>query len=464
MQLKCRQFIDNHFSEMVRDLAKLVSIPSVKGEPQEGMPFGEGPAKALDCMLDIAKEYGFHTQNHEGYVGTIDIDPTLPTTLGILCHLDVVPAGKRGWKSLPFSLYISGGKMYGRGVIDNKGPAIAVLYAMRAIKESGFPITQNVRFIVGTDEESGSSDIAYYKNKEALPPRVFTPDAEYPVINIEKGRIRGEFSTYSGFAVGNRSILSAEGGTVFNAVPEGASAIVRGFDENELREASYAFPKLTFEFTKTEEGYTKIKVKGTSAHASQPERGNNAVTGLCAYLATLKTDDETASSFGRVSGAFAYGDTKGNSLGVAARDEESGELTLVFSILDYREGVINGKFDCRFPVSRALEEMQKNFEACLGGFGIRAVSLDGVEGHIVPDDSEFVRTLLHVYEKMASGAAKPLAIGGGTYVHEIEGGVAFGAEFPGEVNNMHGANESFSLSSFRQNTYIFTDAIERLCK
>ena len=289
-------------------------------------------------------------------------------------------------------------------------------------------------------------------------------DAEYPVINIEKGRIRGEFSTYSGFAIGKKSILSAVGGTVFNAVPESASATVRGFDISELRAAANSFPRLAFEFAPIDDGNTEVRVTGKSAHASQPERGNNAVTGLCAYLGTLATDDETASSFGRVSGAFAYGDTKGDSLGVAARDEESGELTLVFSILDYREGVINGKFDCRFPVSRALEEMQKNFEACLGGFGIRAVSLDGVEGHIVPDDSEFVRTLLHVYEKMASGAAKPLAIGGGTYVHEIEGGVAFGAEFPGEVNNMHDANESFSLSSFRQNTYIFTDAIERLCK
>ena len=464
MNIKCRKFIDNHFSEMVRDLASLVAIPSVKGEPQEGKPFGEGPAAALDAMLELARTYGFHTQNHEGYVGTIDIDPSLPTTLGILCHLDVVPAGKSGWKSLPFSLYISGGKMYGRGVIDNKGPAIAVLYAMRAIKESGVPITQNIRFIVGTDEESGSSDIAYYKNKEALPERVFTPDAEYPVINIEKGRIRGEFTTYSGFAVGTRSILSAWGGTVFNAVPESASATVRGFDEAYLRAASLAFPSLGFEFDKTEDGLTLITVKGKSAHASQPERGNNAVTGLCTYLGTLETDDETAGSFGRISSAFAYGDTNGNSLGVAESDDESGDLTLVFSILDYHEGVINGKFDCRFPVSLSLDSLRAKFESNLSGFGIRTLSLDGVEGHKVPAESDFVQTLLRVYAKNASGHLRPLAIGGGTYVHDIEGGVAFGAEFAGEVNNMHGANECFSMTSFRKNTYIFADAIEELCK
>lgn len=463
MNIKCRQFIDNHFSEMVRDLAMLVAIPSIKGEPEEGKPFGEGPAAALEAMLALAKKYGFHTQNHEGYVGTIDLDPTLPTTLGILCHLDVVPVGK-GWRSPPFSLVIGSGKMYGRGVIDNKGPAIAVLHAMRAIRESGVPITQNVRFIVGTDEENGSADIAYYKNKEALPPRVFTPDAEYPVINIEKGRVRGEFSTYSGYAVGERSILGAGGGSVFNAVPDTAFAIVRGFDEEYLRNSSLAFPKLGFEFEKQEEGHFKITVKGVSAHASQPTRGVNAVTGLCAYLSTLSTDDETAGSFARVCAAYPFGDTAGKGLGIAESDEESGALTTVFSILEYSEGVISGKFDCRFPVSDNLISIRDKFTAGFAKYGIRLTEIRGVEGHKVDADSDFVKTLLKVYAKTASGPVKPLSIGGGTYVHEIDGGVAFGAEFPGEVNNMHGANECFSTASFRKNTYIFTEAIEALCK
>jgi succinyl-diaminopimelate desuccinylase len=304
----------------------------------------------------------------------------------------------------------------------------------------------------------------YYKRKEALPPRVFTPDAEYPVINIEKGRARGEFATYSGFAVGDRSILSAWGGTVFNAVPESASAAVRGFDEEYLRKASLAFPTLGFEFDKNEEGLTVVTVKGKSAHASQPERGNNAVTGLCAYLGTLETDDETAGSFKRLSSAFAYGDTKGESLGIAESDEESGALTLVFSILDYHEGIITGKFDCRFPVSDTFDSIRAKFEERFACFGLRTVEITGVEGHMVPAESDFVQTLIKVYAKNASGSLKPLAIGGGTYVHDIEGGVAFGCEFPGEVNNMHGANECFSTTSFRKNAYIFTEAIEELCK
>ncbi len=463
MQINCRNFIEDHFSEMVRDLAALVAIPSVKGEPKEGKPFGEGPAKALDAMLAMAEGYGFHVKNHEGYVGTIDLDPSLPTTLGILCHLDVVPEGT-GWATPPYSLVMSDGKLFGRGVIDNKGPAVAVLYAMRAIRESGITLTQNIRFIVGTDEENGSADLAYYKAKEALPPRVFTPDAEYPLINIEKGMVRGEFATNAGYAVGKKSILSAWGGTVINAVPELAHAIVRGFSEDELKAAAEKFPSLGFEFADEADGNKKITVKGTGAHASTPDRGNNAITGLCAYLASLGTDDETGYSFGRISSAYAYGECGGESLGIAESDEESGALTTVFSILNYSEGVIHGKFDCRFPVCDNLASVKEKFARGFERYGIKLVDAHGVDAHKVDANSDFVKTLLGVYYEATGIQGKPIAVGGGTYVHEIEGGVAFGAEFPGEVNNMHGANESFVVNNFIKNAIIFAEAIIRLCQ
>ncbi len=462
MQIKCRNFIEEHFSEMVRDLSELVAVPSVKSEPCEGMPFGKGPAQALEKMLSIAKKYGFHTENHEGYVGTIDLDPDLPTTLAVLCHLDVVPAGT-GWKTPPYSLMITNGKMYGRGVIDNKGPAVAVLYAMRAIKECNIPITQNVRFIVGTDEENGSSDLAYYKAKATLPSRVFTPDAEYPLINIEKGMVRGEFATNAGYAVGSKTIISARGGTVINAVPETATAVVRGFKVHLLKRNAASFPELGFDFEPDGDNI-KITVRGTGAHASTPERGENAVTGLCAYLAGLDTDDMTSKAFKRLSAAFAYGDNAGVSLGVDEEDEESGALTAVFSILDYSDGIIQGKFDCRFPVCDNLELIKMKFTKGLEKHGIKLLEIRGVEAHKVDENSEFVQTLLGIYREMTGSKGRPIAVGGGTYVHEIEGGVAFGAEFPGEVNNMHGANESFSVNSFLKNAMIFAEAISRLCK
>ena len=40
MQLKISKYIDDHAGEMISTLSSLIAIPSVKGEPMEGMPFG----------------------------------------------------------------------------------------------------------------------------------------------------------------------------------------------------------------------------------------------------------------------------------------------------------------------------------------------------------------------------------------------------------------------------------------
>ena len=191
MQLKISKYIDDHASDMIAALSSLVAVPSVRGAAEPGMPYGKGPARALSVMLEMAEKYGFSVKNHENYVGTIDFDPAKETALGVLCHLDVVPEGT-GWTNPPYTLTLSGGKLYGRGSADDKGPAVAVLFALRALRECGYELSKNVRFIVGCDEENGSSDLAYYRRKEALPPQVFTPDGSFPVIHLEKGMIRGK--------------------------------------------------------------------------------------------------------------------------------------------------------------------------------------------------------------------------------------------------------------------------------
>ena len=224
---KITSFIDESVDEMISTLGEIIKIPSVRGESEDGFPFGREPARALEKFLEIAAGMGFTVKNHENYVGTIDFFPSGEPTLGILCHLDVVPVGT-GWKTKPFELAQKRGYVFGRGVIDDKGPAVSVLYAMYALKKLGVKLSQNVRFIVGTDEECGSSDLAYYKKKEKLPPRLFTPDGSYPVINIEKGIIHGEFS-HNIASDGKKAVLSLKGGHVVNAVPGTCSATVKGF-------------------------------------------------------------------------------------------------------------------------------------------------------------------------------------------------------------------------------------------
>ena len=462
MQLKISNYIDDHASEMIASLSKLVAVPSVRGKAEPGMPYGAEPARALDTMLHLAEGFGFSVKNHENIMGTIDFDPEKPTTLGVLCHLDVVPEGT-GWSNPPYTLTLSGGKLLGRGSADDKGPAIAVLFAMRALRECGYELSQNVRFLVGTDEECGSSDLEYYRKKETLPPRVFTPDAAFPVIHLEKGHIRGKVVKKI-LADGQRTVVSASGGTVVNAVPDRAYATLRGFSDEELAMAETALPEgITIEYKKTDDEVA-LTVKGVSAHASFPQAGKNAVTALFRYLGTLRTDDGTGALFDTLSNVFRYGEAGGESLGISMSDEKSGKLTFVCSVFHFDEGSFEGSFDSRFPICATSAKIRAKLEKVFTKAGLTIDEWNANEPHYVDENSEFIRTLLDVYTEITHKKGECVAIGGGTYVHNVEGGVAFGAEHRGVDNHVHGADEFLPLEHFLLNAKIYAEAILRLCK
>lgn len=453
------EYIESHAAEMEEVLADLVSVPSVKGKAENGMPFGAEPAKALSKMLGYCEKYGFYTKNHENYVGTADLEAGKEPALGILCHLDVVPAGE-GWSSDPFKMERRDGVFYGRGVIDDKGPAVATLFALRAVKELSLPIRENVRFIFGTDEENGSGDLAYYTKKEALPEKLFTPDGEYPVINLEKGMIRGEISA-SCTHDGKKSIAEFHAGTVVNAVPASACAVLRGFSEKEVADAIDAsgITAITFSYNEN-----TLYARGKSAHASTPWDGINALTALARVLGGLKTDDETGNLFSRISAAFPFGETNGAALSLDISDERSGPLTLVFSILDFCGGSLSAKFDIRFPICLNVARVREILGENLAKYSLTLSAMTGTEPHYVDENSDFIKTLLHVYEDITGLEGKTIAIGGGTYVHNTAGGVAFGCAFPGEDNRMHGADEFITEKSLLTNAKIFANAVYELLK
>lgn len=462
MNTKIHQYIDDHASEMIDVLKTLVAIPSVKAAPKYDMPFGEEAAKALWKMLEISENYGFTVKNHENYVGTIDMYTDKETKLGVLCHLDVVPEGTTGWINPPYELTLSDGKLYGRGSSDDKGPAVAVLFALRAIKESGIELSKNVRLLVGTDEECGSSDLRYYRAKEALPPYVFTPDATYPVINLEKGRISAKL-VKNITAGGEKTIVSVKGGVAVNAVPEKATAVVKGFTEAEIEAAKAALPEdITMDIEANGDVVT-LTVNGKAAHASAPQTGKNSVTALLRVLSSLQTSDESSAFFASISTIFAYGESHGESIGIKAQDEKSGALTFVFSMIDYENGNFEGAFDIRFPICECVDSVRAKIEKTIAAVGLDMIGFKGVEPHYVDENSEFIQKLLSVYTDFTGEKGKCLAIGGGTYVHGIEGGVAFGAEFCGEDNHVHGANEYISIEKFLLNAKIFAEAILSIC-
>lgn len=183
--------IDEHKEELLKSIIEVVNIPSIKDEPKDNAPFGNEIKKALLKTLDIAENLGFKTNNLDNYIGYAQYGDG-KEYIGVVGHLDVVPAGE-GWKFPPFSGHIEDGKIYGRGVLDNKGPILAALYALCAIKECRLKLSKSVRIVFGTDEESGFDDVRYYLKKEKPPIMGFTPDCKYPVVYGERGRANIQF-------------------------------------------------------------------------------------------------------------------------------------------------------------------------------------------------------------------------------------------------------------------------------
>ncbi len=446
--------IDKNFDSQLDFLKEIVAIDSIGSDSLPSKPYGEKCAQVLDVFLKKAESMGFKTQNHENYVGTIEFN-SKDTNLGVLCHLDVVPVTAEDWQHDPFGGEIENGRIYGRGTIDDKGPATAVLFALKALQESGLDVSSNVRFIVGCDEERGSSDMEYYMKKEKMPPFVFTPDGDYPVINIEKGMLRLKFEKNVKFT----HIRSIKGGTVVNAVPASSEAVISGIGADILEK--YAGSKITV--SESSDGM-HVFYRGTAAHASTPESGDNAITGLFEFLNKLPLDENEKDYIDFLTRTFVYGETDGEHLGIKMNDEKSGALTEVLSIIDHKDDKFTMKMDIRYPLCGSKEDIKERIKTLLLPSGTSVTAEFENDPHCVDENSDFIKKLLNVYNRETGLEPYAKAIGGGTYVHDIEGGVAFGAEFPGDENNMHGNDESMSLESLKLNTRIIANAVYEIIK
>lgn len=454
-------------SELVDAISRLVSVKSVKGDAQPGQPFGPGPAAALAEGLALAGEWGFSTENHENYVGSADLNDK-ETRLHILGHLDVVGEGT-GWSTDPYTCVEKDGMLYGRGVSDDKGPVVCAMLAMRCVRELGLPLSSNARLIMGTDEESGSGDIAHYYSKHPYAPWTFTPDADFPVINIEKGHYHPSFGRSWAEETALPRVIAFNGGFRTNVVPPEAHCTIAGLDVQTVETiAAQLSPETGTPFTITalEDG-VQIHCAGKNAHAASPDGGINAISALLALLCRLPLAEcASTQALTAMHTLFPFGDTRGKALGIAQEDAESGPLTLNLALMSLTAAGFTAKFDVRFPLSSNEDNCKNTCEASLKQYGITVTDdPDMTTVHCVPSDSELVTTLLRCYETYTGVQnAKPLAIGGGTYVHDIPGGVAFGCEFPGFDPKMHAPDEQACVEHLLCSCKIFAQAIFDLCR
>lgn len=464
------QYIDDHTEEMVADTMELCRIKSVRGEAEPGKPYGRGPHDALMAAAKICKKHGFSVTDYDGYVITADMNKE-PRHLDILAHMDVVAEGD-GWTvTKPYEPVVKDGRVYGRGTSDDKGPAMAALYAMRAVKELGIPVSKNCRLILGSDEECGSSDIHYYYGKEPEADMTFSPDAEFPLVNVEKGQFRAEITRNFSDRGTGAVLLSLVSGTTTNIVPGEGAAVVRGLSQAELEAAASrvtAETGVSFDLEQEAgdpltETY-RITAEGKTAHASRPAGGKNAALALLRLMTELPLSDcQQKTAVERLSRCFPFGDHEGKAIGAAMRDEISGETTVSLNILKIDEASLYAKFDSRScvaadekntvePVKQLLEKEGFTVEA---GFN---------PPHVVDGNSDFVKKLLSCYEAVTGEPGRTACMGGGTYVHDLKRGVAFGAVGENTDTHMHGADEFMPIEELKTAAKIFALSIAELCR
>lgn len=475
MYQKMKEYFEVHKQEMLDDIMAAIRIPSVNGPEKPGMPFGEENAKVLAFAASLAKELGLKAEVLENKVAVIDLNEQ-PAELDILAHLDVVPAGD-GWTvTEPFVPVIRDGRLYGRGSSDDKGPAIAALYAMKAVKDLGITLTKNARLILGADEETACRDTEYYYSKFAEAPCSFSPDAEYPLINIEKGGLYTKYSAQWKEETALPRLISLNGGTAGNVVPNRAEAVVEGLSGEIIRDICrktenetgihFTVEPVLPDVSANQGERWFIRATGTSTHASTPWEGNNAVTGLIKAAASLPLSD--SAGFRTLNGLaeiFPHNDYYGVAAGVAQKDEISGVLTLGTNMVDYQVTGLMGKIDSRAPLCASKENMLDVLRARLDAEGIQMDPESRMTPpHHVPEDKPFVQTLLSCYEQVMGEKGYCMAIGGGTYAHRLENGVAFGCMKLGTDYHMHGADEYLIIDEMVRSAELFALAIAEICQ
>jgi succinyl-diaminopimelate desuccinylase len=459
-------WFDKRRDDLIRDVGRLVKTNSVRGEAAPGMPYGEGPAQALKAAAELLGENGFKAVNHNNQVVTADLNGVDPV-LGILAHLDVVPGGDGWTASGPFEPEVRNGMLYGRGVIDDKGPAVAAIYALRAARELAPDMTKGCRLILGSAEETGHDDLAEYRKTNKMPPNVFTPDADYPVVNLEKGRFCPTFT--AGWPENKTlpRLVWVKGGTTPNAVPNDAEAYIEGLPWAYIQALCVVLSSKTGAIISASAFHDGLLIKATgkAAHAMMPEKGVNAQTALLSVLAELPLAEGGARKAVKVlRRLFPFGDTSGEALGIAQADEISGPLTLNFGVLSLNETGFTANFDCRSPKCATEQNLDQVALAALGNAGFTVTDVQKTPCHHTPAESPFVRTLLRVYEDYTGKKGECLALGGQTYVHDVAGGVAFGPSFPGVDNRLHGADEYISVSDLIVSAKMYTQIIIDMCR
>ena len=463
MNIYFKQEVLNHKEDLLKDLFELLSVRSILGtDITEETPFGSGPREALDLILSFGERDGYKTKLVENKAGHIEVGEG-EEIFGILGHVDVVPVVEADWISHPFKPEVRDGKIFARGSLDDKGPTMAAYYAVKLLDKLGVKWNKRIRVIIGSDEETGFRCVESYFKHEEQPASGFTPDAMFPLVYAEKARAtfdhKLKFVEEDG--VYNYKLVKFNGGQVLNMVIASAEAELVG-EVSDIKEKFEEFlVQEKLEGKVSVENTIKLILKGKAAHGSTPQYGINGATKLAEFLSTLELDNNGKHFVNYIVEKLAN-DPFGEKLGIDYKDNEMGEATYNYGVLDYdlekKIGIVST--DCRHP--KKFDLVARLYEVKVDNIDIEVTSTK--EAHYVPKDDELVTTLMDVYRKHTGDTKNDaFVLGGGTYARCLKKGVAFGLLFPGKEDTMHQANEYLEIEDLLLATAIYAEGIYKLC-
>ena len=461
------EYIDNLKNDIVRETCNLINIPSVSIETQNpDMPFGEGAKKTLDYALDLGNRLGFRTKNIDNYCGYIEFGEG-ENLLGIIGHLDVVPSGD-GWDTPPFSSTIKDGKIFGRGAIDDKGPVVASLYAMKAIKDN-IKINSRVRLILGINEEKDWKCIKHYKEKEELPTIGFSPDADFPCIYAEKGiatvYLKDDFTKYKDYPIKISNIDCNN--NAINVVPKICTVTldIDPYKINLSEVTNFINNKIDdFDISYSIQGNSIIlQSSGIQAHAAHPDLGKNAISYMIVFLNKLFNHFELNIKLFDFFDRYINTEFNGESLDINFEDE-SGKLTLNVGHLKFYENYLQIGINLRIPVNTPIDTVTNLIDLKCAEFSLETYVAGRQNPLYVSKDNYLVKTLCNIFNKKTNLNLEPIAIGGGTYARAFDNCISFGANFPGDTDMCHQANEFVDIEKLVLASKIYAEAIYELTK
>lgn len=434
-------WLESHKEKIIEDIGGLVAIESVAEKTcgQAPAPFGDKCRKVLDKMLSYAERDNIAAFDHEGYCGSVLVGEG-KEEIGIWSHLDVVPAGG-DWRCSPFSMTVKDGCLTGRGVQDNKGPAIAVYYTLKYCKEKKLLKNISVRQIFGCQEECGMSDVEYYLRHNRAPAYSFVADCGFPVCCGEKGICR---ITLEG-QERPEGLMELEGGVVCNSVPDSAKAqlLIKGEKIN-------------------------ISAEGIGGHAASPEGTVNAIAILAEKMKEYDLPEglKKAVSFLHKAAGNGYGEK----IGIGCEDEISGRLTCNAGVVSLEDGKIRLILDIRYPVTIKVDDFLPKLSKEAEKAGFIVAEYSDSRPYYMEKDHPFIGLLMDAWREKTGLDGEPYVMGGGTYARHIPNAVAFGTGMDRDISalglpeghgNCHGADETEVLDNLLKAIHIYVNA---LCK